>query len=292
MTIELTAPRARALVEPTYGGRLHQLFVDVDGKEEALLLAPADLAAYESDPTFGGCFPMAPWPNRIAGGIFAWRGGSVSVENGREHALHGLVLDRPWDVVARVGRVVEMTCDFGDRWPWAGKAWQRIELGPNCLAFKMEVRSAREMFPAGCGWHPWFRRDVADSGSVAIETNAERRYVLKHGLPTGEVVPPGGTALLDGSPIGARLLDDCYTGFDGPPLVTLAWERLALRISFECPTPHLQVYTPPEAVCIEPQTCAPDAFTLAAAGRPDVGMAVVSPGLALSMSMRWTWEAR
>src|SRR4029079_18414208 len=123
-------------------------------------------------PTYGGCFPMAPWPNRISGGLFPWRGTIVSVENGRENALHGLVLDQPWDVVARVGRVVEMTCDFGGRWPWAGKVWQRIELGPNFLAMKMEVRSSREAFPAGCGWHPWFRRDVAGSISVRLSANA------------------------------------------------------------------------------------------------------------------------
>ena len=112
---------------------------------------------------------MAPWPNRIANGSFSWHGQRVSIDNGREHALHGLVADTPWQVVARAGRVVEMTCDFGTAWPWEGRAWQRIELGAGFLAMKMEVRSAREPFPAGCGWHPWFRRDVTGSSDVRVE---------------------------------------------------------------------------------------------------------------------------
>jgi aldose 1-epimerase len=291
MTIELNAPGCRALIEPAFGGRLHQLFVELDGREWPLLRSPEDPAEHGTDPLSGGCYPMAPWPNRIADGLFMWRGERWNVENGREHALHGLVCDRPWEVVARVGRVVEIRCALDDRWPWEGSVWQRIELRPGSLVMKMEVRSAREPFPAGCGWHPWFRRDAGGPGEVCLELPASQRYEMRDQLPTGETVVATGDAVFDGiRPLGDRRLDDCFTGFDAGGAATILWDRLRLEVAFDCAQPHMQVYTPPEGVCLEPQTCAPDAFNLAAEGRTGVGMAVVEPGRPLALSMLWRWR--
>ena len=291
VTIELRAAGSRAVFEPAFGGRLHQLFVEVEGREVALLHSPEDPAAYGNDPLTGGCYPMAPWPNRLRDGLFMWNGERVAVPNGRKHALHGLVLDRPWEVVARVGRVLEMACAFGERWPWEGRAWLRFELGPDFLAMKMEVRAAREAFPAGCGWHPWFRRALGNTkggrdSEVRVRLPARRRYELEAGLPTGRVMDVAGDLLLDGSPLGDRRLDDCYTELGAP--IVVEWPGLRLTMTVECAFPHVQVYSPPEAFCIEPQTCAPDAFNL-----PDVsaGAAVAAPGRPLAIASRWTWEA-
>ncbi|MGE3075113.1 MAG: aldose 1-epimerase [Dehalococcoidia bacterium] len=290
MTIELKAPDARLLVEPRHGGRLHQLFVDMDGTEIPLLFAPDDPREYEQHPLIGGCYPMAPWPNRIRQGTFHWgeREYRVPMDVNGE-ALHGLVFDRPWEVVARVGRVVEMTCAFGSAWPWDGRAWQRIELGRGFLAMKMEVRAGREAFPAGCGWHPWFRRRVGGSADAKVTVPTSRRYVLEKLLPTGENVAVEGDFALDGRPLGGRSLDDCYTGFERGA-ATIEWGGLRLEVAFECPRPHMQVYTRPDSFCLEPQTCAPDAFNLASRGAVSDGTAVVAPGRPLALSMRWTWS--
>ena len=52
---------------------------------------------------------------------------------------------------------------------------------------------------------------------------------------------------------------------------------------------HAVVYPPAQAVCIEPQTCAIDAFSIAA-GRYDVrGMAVLVPGGILRATSEWRW---
>jgi aldose 1-epimerase len=289
VTIELRTDGARVLIEPAAGGRIHQLFVEVGGREWPLLRSPEEPADHLSDPLSGGCYPMAPWPNRIRGGEFPWRGERLHIENGREHALHGLVCDRPWEVVARVGRVVEMRCELDDRWPWEGHVWQRIELGAGFLAMKMEVRSARHAFPAGCGWHPWFRRDVTDAVDAKVTLPAEHRYELQDKLPSGRLLEVSGEHALDGRPIGGRELDDCYTGFGSSPTARVDWGRLRLEISVESVEPHFQVFTPPGAVCIEPQTCAPDPFNLASNGAARVGFAVAEPGRAVSMASRWTW---
>jgi galactose mutarotase-like enzyme len=132
-------------------------------------------------------------------------------------------------------------------------------------------------------------RRVAGSADVRVSLPAKRRYLLENLLPTGEIVDVADDHPLDGSLIGARLLDDCFTGFERG-MATLEWERLRLTISFDCSNPHAQVYTRPDSICIEPQTCAPDAFNLAARGSISDGMAVVAPGRPLALSMRWTWE--
>jgi galactose mutarotase-like enzyme len=53
---------------------------------------------------------------------------------------------------------------------------------------------------------------------------------------------------------------------------------------------HAVVYTPPEDVCLEPQTCAPDAFNLLAQGIEGVGVAIVEPGRPLVAETRWRWR--
>ncbi len=290
VTIELQTRGARALIEPRYGGRLHQLFIEIDGEEVPLLWSPGDLAEYERKPLEGGCYPMAPWPNRIRGGVFRWQNREFQVpQDTNGEALHGLVFEQPWDVVARVGRVVEMACDIGPAWPWQARAWQRIELGPNFLAMKMEVRAGRDPFPAGCGWHPWFLRDAGGSRDVRITVPAASRYVLDAHFPTGELVPPSGDLVLDGRPLGRRVFDDCYTGFERGA-AAVRWERLNLGLAFDCTWPHLHAFARPEAFCLEPQTCAPDAFNLAARGALTDGTAIVAPGRPLAISMRWRWD--
>lgn len=288
MSIELSSSGARAVLEPSAGGRLHQLFVDLDGVETPLLWSPGEIAEYAAAPLYGGSYPMAPWPNRIRDGVFHWNGREYRLARGDEHSLHGLVFTRPWEVVARVGRVVEMTCAFGPGWPWEGRAWQRFELGPNFLAMKLEVRAAREPFPAGAGWHPWFLRTLGPGGdpeAVRVTVPAARRYVLEGQLPTGERVPPEGEYALDGSALAGRRIDACYTGLTAPTTV-IEWPNLRVEMTVDCAFPHVQVYTPAEAFCVEPQTCVPDAFNFA-----DVsgGAGVAAPGRAVSLASRWTW---
>jgi len=290
MAIELQSRTARAIILPEHGGRLHQLYVKRGETEEPILWAPEDPGEYAERPTRGGSFPMAPWPNRIRDSRFAWGGREWQTPSeGKPNAIHGRVLDKAWDVKARVGRVVELSCPFDDGWPWAGSAWQRFELSDNRLTMRLEVRSARERFPAGCGWHPWFRRDAFGAQSVRLRVEASEVYDLEAQLPTGTLRAPTGERDLSGGPeIGTRLLDDCYRGIREP--IAIDWGVARLRMTILCREPHAQVFTPDYAFCVEPQTCAPDAFNLADRDVQNVGFAVAEPGAAVGIESRWEWE--
>ena len=288
--MELRSRTARAIILPEHGGRLHQLFVTADGAEHALLMSPGDPAEYSAQPHRGGSFVMAPWPNRIAGGRFRFNGRewAVPITSGA-NAIHGLVAGAPWRVVARTARVVELSCVLGEAWPWPGSVWQRIELTDSALRLKLEVRAEREPFPAGCGWHPWFRRDVAGARAVRIAIPSSHHYALQDQIPTGETAAPQGQALLDGrAPLGERRLDDCYAGLASP--IVIHWDSLSLRMLVTSAQPHVMVYTPAEAVCIEPQTCAPDAFNLEERGISGSGFAIATPGRPVAIECRWEWS--
>lgn len=49
----------------------------------------------------------------------------------------------------------------------------------------------------------------------------------------------------------------------------------------------MQVYTPADSFCVEPQTCPPDAFNLA----PRVGgrVAITTPDAPVRIASTWTW---
>ena len=275
--IELRSPDglARAIILPEYGGRLHQLFVTVDRAEEALLWSPQDPAEYAERPTRGGSFPMAPWPNRIANGRFTWEGREYQVPlDGKPHAIHGRVYNKAWRVASLQPDECTLACELDDGWPWEGTVEQTFLMWTRRLEVCLLVNS-EEVFPVGLGWHPWLRRDAFGASDVRVTVPADARYVLESNLPTGQVVPVEGVFDLRAGPsLGERRLDDCYRDLSGD--VVIDWGRLKLGIELHMPgqelTPHVQVFTPPEALCVEPQTCAVDAFNLAARGSTGTGL--------------------
>lgn len=259
-TSTLTAGDVTAVINPAVGGRLTQLrFGRLD------LLARCGPRPYE-----WGCFVMAPYAGRIRDARLAWNGRTHNLPVlDPPHAMHGVVLDRPWDVVSVTDRAIELRCAFDERWPWPGRVVQRIEVRPDGLDASLEVHTDADEMPAWCGWHPWFARNLARGEPLEIDLDAGgmlRRDAA--GLPTGAVdpVPPGPW-------------DDCFTEVNWPIVVT--WPR-AVRLEIDADTDFAVVYTEKSAaVCVEPQTAPPDAVAL---DRFDI----VRRGTPLRARMTWT----
>lgn len=253
----LEAPGARAIVLPADGGRLGSLVID--GREVLVTRSP-------EGPIRWGSYPMAPWAGRIRHGEFAFRGRAFRLPLGLPpHAIHGVVYDRPWRVVAPGTIAVELD----ERWPFRGRVSQRFALDANGLEVSMTLE-ADEPMPAVLGWHPWFRRVLAEGDApLALTFSAGEMLVLDvEGIPTGERVSP--------SP---GPWDDAFTSLREPPVIE--WPgRLRLAISSTCP--WLVVYTLPEhAACVEPQSGPPNG--------PNLAPEVVEPGAPLTHVMRWRW---
>lgn len=246
--IELAADEASAVVEPGAGGRLSSL--SVHGHE--LLVGPADVPG-GPEPIAWGLYPMAPWAGRIAHGRFDAGGVEHQLPlTLPPHAIHGTAYtSADWTVTAApTPDAVDLAVDLADPWPWPIRVTQAVRLHADRLRLELTVTNAAAAgtapMPASLGWHPWFRRHV-DGSAAELRFEAASMYELDgEGIPTGRLVPP---------PPGPW--DDCFTALVGPPVI--AWPG-AVELTLTSGCSCWVVYDrPPHAVCVEPQTDAPDA---------------------------------
>jgi aldose 1-epimerase len=88
--------------------------------------------------------------------------------------------------------------------------------------------------------------------------------------------------------LGDRHLDTCYRLLD--QTMRIRWGDIELVIEGSPNLGHAVVYTPREAFCVEPQTCALDAFNLAARGLEGSGVSTVTADHPLVAITTWRWR--
>ncbi|MBM3957153.1 MAG: aldose 1-epimerase [Gemmatimonadetes bacterium] len=243
---------------------------------------------------------MAPWPNRIRDGILVVEGQTFRMPlNVPPHALHGTVWSSPFaaSVTARdrAGRATacRMSIDLKEPWPFRSRLHVDAGVEGRSLTQTLTIEAAegeRRRFPAGFGWHPFFRRNLG-GGDMAVKANVLRRWVtLGDMTATGETVEPAGKFDLRVGPVPAvGSLDVCFSIEPESPVV-LTWPEITLTLRSSRTLSHLVVYTAPHATCVEPQSCTIDAFKYERDGLGGTGTAYVSPGRPLVGRTVWTWS--
>jgi aldose 1-epimerase len=258
----LRAGRARLRADPRDGGRITSL--EVGGLE---LLGGVGTGVLEH-----GSFVMAPWAGRIRDGVLRMGGAEhlLPTDRTHPHAGHGLVMDRPWDVLEASQDRLRMRCDLDARWPLPGHVLQDLRLTPDRLEQRIALHAEGAPFPATVGWHPWFRRVLGPGAARAVLDFTAQGMLARDpaGIPSGEVVPvPPGP------------WDDCFTGVRWP--MTITWpDVLTLRISAD--VEHAVVFDERDAAfCVEPQSGPPDG--------PNTAPRMVRPDAPLVASTTWSW---
>lgn len=280
---ELRAGEAAVAIDLVRGGRLASL--RVAGRE--LLVGPPDGA---DSSIRWGCFLMAPWVGRLAGGRLSLGGTLVQLPrtHGR-HAIHGLLWNRPWEVTAYDAEaslvVATLACELPRAiWPPGGRVEHRLSLTPFSLTLDAALTAGGRM-PAALGWHPWFLR----RGDARLRLDAAATLETRDMIPTGRVVPAtGATDLRTGPWLGRRRLDHAYVDAGSP--VEISWPDIALTVTFEPAPTTVVVYTPPPAVCVEPQTAWPDAPSRPVAEAERAGLRSLDAGETLCASMQLAWR--
>ena len=286
--VALRADAVRAVVDVERGGRVASLVID--GHE--ILVGPPDA----TDRSIRwGLFVMAPWVGRLSGGRLHWGGSAIQLpRNHGRHAIHGLTFDRAWQVDRREAASSELSIELDrGRWPFGGRVRQRLELRPDSLDLAAEIE-ADEPMPAALGWHPWFRRALADGDDgdlvrlrVAATDVLERRAMI----PTGRTVAVrGSTDLRAGPALGSRRLDDAFVGVRESPMID--WPALRLTLRIADPLSVVTVYSPPDALCVEPQTGWPNALGLPGPVAGQAGAVIVNPGRPLRVGWSLHWQSR
>ena len=278
------------------------------GEEIEVLWSAPDFESGTQKASHSGIPLLFPFPGRLRGGEMHFGGKTfpLAAADGRGNAIHGFVLNRPWRVVEKTGtRVVgEFQASRDDRtildhWPADFRITVSYELVGNELRSEITIHNPdSKPLPFGLGTHPYFRVPLGSKGQAddcRVSVPVGEYWELTDMLPSGELLPTEGRYdLAHGLRFGDTKFDDVFgkLSADGNQLRATVDDPASgrkLTVMFDKAFRECVVYNPPhrEAICIEPYTCVPDAYTLAAAGK-DTGLRVLEPG----KSFQIAWAIR
>jgi len=280
-------------VRPAEGARITRYDWNLDDAPVAWLYPVEDEPPAPGHAVRGGCYPLAPYVNRIANARFDDGGGEVVLRPHpmvAPHSLHGIAWTGPWEVETRTAHTVALRLEHahGDAdWPWPLRMRQTIDLQPHGLTVTLElVNIATRAQPVGLGFHPFFPEP--DGLVVGFEADAlwhltpDRLPRERGGVPPEMRFNPA--RRLPGHP-----LDEVYSGWDRE--ASLAWPARgrALRLRASAPLDHLVVFSPPgrRFCCLEPVSQVTNAFNLASWPAATTGYRRLEPGASLCGSMQW-----
>lgn len=264
--VVLVSGDAMAILDPL-GGRLTSLVVD--GLELLVRRRPNQF--------HWGSFPMAPWAGRLPHGLLHVEGRLVELPmNSPPHALHGLVTDRAWELLAVDEQSVSVAIELGraasDPWPWPCRIVQSVSLGERRMRFELAVHPDDPM-PAHMGWHPWFTRELRPDDSVSARLEVTPGLVY---LNNADGVPSGALGAPPPPP-----WDYCFVGLAEAPRVR--WPGV-LELTVESDCDHWVLYDmDPTGICVEPWTGPPNCLN---GPHPRVA----TPEHPLEASMTWSWR--
>jgi aldose 1-epimerase len=242
-TLDLVAGELRLALRPDLGGCIAGLWC---GETPVLRSTePADLAAARR----AGCYPLAPYSNRLGYRHFRWLGHEHSTApnfDDSPHSVHGLAWQRPWTVVSSSTAEAEIALHHEPDadWPFAFDVRQRFVLTADALEIHLVFTNrAAQPQPVGLGWHPYFPKRHRSRLHIEL---TDRWDSDASGLPTRRVPQPAG---IDAD-VAHLAFDHCFDGWSGP--ARLRDEKLSLRLSSSLP--YLVVFTPEAKpyYCVEP----------------------------------------
>jgi len=293
--IAIEAQSERAVIVPEAGCQCLSYRV---GTLE-IVAGPAGPELFLEHPHRAGIPILFPWPGRIAGGRFEFKGREYLVpinEPARGHALHGFACERAFRVVKRGPYYVSTILDSAEhpdlatRWPWPFVLEIDYEIG---LGLRLRARihnPGKSVMPFGFGAHPYFHVPMTSAGSrnaMLLQVAASGRWPLDAGLIP--IAPPqalsGKYDLRVPRALGMETYDDAFrlapAADASTPCARLIDPQLKMAIEVRADPEFgdFVVYAPGDnpVIALEPYTCAPDAFNLAARG-VNSGSCELEPG--------------
>jgi aldose 1-epimerase len=252
-TLELRAGDLRLALRPDLGGSVAGLWLG-----ELPVLRSAEPHALESA-RLSGCFPLAPYSNRLGYRRFRWLGADYTTApnvDDSPHSLHGVAWRQPWSVVSAGDGEAELRLvhEPDAHWPFAFELQQRFVLAPAALEVHLVfTNTAPQPQPAGLGWHPCFPKRPRSRLHIEL---SDRWESDASGLPTRKVPQPG----IDGD-VAHLAFDHCFEGWRGP--ARIRDEKMSLRLTSSLP--YLVVFTPDTKpyYCVEPVSHVSNAIHMA-----------------------------
>lgn len=267
---EISCGRARAVVTEVGAGL--RLF-EIDGVPYT-----ETFPATEAPPLGAGAV-LLPWPNRVAGARW-WLDGVEQrlepTEPARGNAIHGLVRQRPWQVIEHAESQITLatTIDRQPGWPVPVRTSIGYRLADDRLTVTHQVTNIGSTpIGFGAGAHPYLRAGTAQTDDCSLRLSASTVLPLDPDTMAPSGQPLAMPAELDFR-IGRRLEDveldtpfgGCVPGEDGRVHHELRGPDVTVDLWADPDFRWVQVFTPADfpgrgrAVAIEPMTCPPDAL--------------------------------
>ena len=250
-------------------------------------------SAEEISPASAGQI-LAPWPNRIRDGQYAFQDKSYQLpltEPARHNAIHGLVNWSRWSAIEQsadaVTLEVEVPAQIG--YPWWLRLRTRWSVSAGGLRCDQEVVNiSGTAAPWGYSVHPYLRLPGVAVDDILLHVPGQSRIVADARLLPIGAVKVAGTDYDYTEPrrIGIQILDTTFGDIshdaDGRTEVTIADPHSDAKVTvwaddkfkywqvFSGDTLHGERFR--RSVAIEPMTCPPDAF------RTGRDLIVLAPG--------------
>ena len=301
ITIRDDSTGAEATIAPQLGSNCYQFRVPSTRDEQDenwldIFWSHPDFAAGSQRPSGSGVPILFPYPGRLQGMVFEWRGKSYKQESNDKfgNAIHGFVHKRPWRIIDSTSNSLQTEFHAAkddpsllDRWPADFRIKCRFEIVGQTLktSFRVENPCDRDL-PFGLGAHPYFRLPLiahSTADECVVSVPVKRQWELDEMLPTGaSQILVNGLTSADGLRFADMQYDDVFSDFATSGRrceATIRDKDRTIRLSYSQNFRTCVLFTPPhrEAVCIEPYTCIPDAQRLRESGIGE-GMLVLSPG--------------
>lgn len=295
------ATGSSASILPSVGFNCFRLAAPLHGREVEVLWSADDFGA-GGRASASGVPLLFPFAGRLRGTSVTLNGRRFPLPagDGRGNAIHGFVLDRPWEVLGQdessaEGRFRSTSFpELKSAWPSEWELKCRYQLREGELRCTLTARNTGgEPLPFSLGTHPYFRLPLGPGGlaeACVLRVPAAEYWELADMLPTGRRLPADGSrGVAAGLPLADAHLDDMFTGLaasGGHWTAAIEDRANGARLEIEAQAPLFRecvVYNPPhrQAVCIEPYTAVPDAPELAARGL-DTGWQTLAPGDSLT----------
>lgn len=251
--LELRAGDLRLALRPDLGGSIAGLW-----RGDLPVLRSCEAAELASSRQ-AGCYPLAPYSNRLGYRRFRWMGQDHTTAanfDGNPHSVHGMAWQRAWSIVSSDMTRAELRCSHQPDadWPFAFDVSQRFVLTPLSMEVVLSAtNTAAVAQPMGLGWHPYFPKRLRSRLHAEVSGRWDSDASE---LPTRRTPQAG----IDGD-VSHLEYNHCFDGWQGA--ARLRDEKLSLRLTAS--VPYLVVYTPGEKpyFCVEPVSHVSNAIHMA-----------------------------
>jgi aldose 1-epimerase len=284
-TVTLSAGKLRLQLNPSIGGAI-SAFEWID---DAMALPILRKCHSRLEKVLDAAsFPLVPYVNRIRRGRFSFGGQEVQLAPnmaGDPSPLHGQGWLNPWmvDEAAETAAVLSFH-HRADEWPWDYEARQEFALDVAGLSLTLNCRNtSSDPMPCGLGQHPYF----PCGPKTSLDTRVTHAWTVDDKVLPVEMVPADGPYDLNDRLICGQDLDNGFGGWGGEAdMRDPAWPY-ELRLSSP-EARFFQLYSPIDGgiIVAEPVTHANAALNAPEEEWPALGMRVLEPGEAMSLTMR------